>query len=159
MRPGRKSAWDTIIKPRLEQIKAWCRDGYTDKQICDALGTSVTTFCKYKAEKPELVDALKVTKEIADLTVENSLFKRAIGCEVTEIIEESIYVIDGEGRARPTGTVKRRKIVKQLPPDTTAGIFWSKNRQPEKWRDKHHHEITGENGGEIPIKWIKSDDD
>lgn len=159
MKVGRKSAWDTKIKPRLEEIKGWCRDGYTDDQISQRLGIHRDTFYKYKREKTELSDALKVTKEIADLTVENSLFKRATGCEVTEIIEESIYVIDSEGRARPTGTVKRRKIVKQLPPDITAGIFWSKNRQPEKWRDKHHHEITGEGGGEIPIKWIKSDDD
>ncbi len=27
-----------------------------------------------------------------------------------------------------------------VPPDTTAAIFWLKNRKPEEWRDKRHVE-------------------
>lgn len=153
MKKGRKSAWETILEPRLEEIKGWCRDGYTDKQICEALTISQETFCKYKRLKPELAEALKINKQIADLTVENSLYKRAIGCKVTEIIEDAEYIIGPDGTPRPTGRVKRRKIVKELPPDATSGIFWSKNRNPEKWRDKQQHEITGRAGG--PIETVR----
>lgn len=154
MKVGRKSAWDTKIAPRLEEIKGWCRDGYTDEQISQRLGIHRDTLYKYKREKTELSDALKGTKEAVDLAVENSLLKRAMGFEYEEETIEGIVGPNGE-------TIKKtRKIVKKhMAPDTTAQIFWLKNRQPEKWRDKHHHEITGEGGGEIPIKWIKSDDD
>lgn len=91
---------------------------------------------------------------MADLEIENCLFKRARGYEYEEETIEGIVGPNGE-------TIKKtRKIVKkQMAPDTTAQIFWLKNRQPEKWRDKHHHEITGSDGGPIPIIWIDDNDD
>lgn len=161
MKRGRKSSWDTKIKPRLEEIESWARDGLTDDQMAELLGIGRTTFYKFKAEKADLANALKINKEIADLRVENSLYQRAIGLEVTEIIEDSVYMVGEDGRARPVGRVKRRKIVKQLPPDTTAGIFWSKNRQPEKWRDSKNIEVCGrgDKAPAISINWIKSNDD
>ncbi|MDR8011858.1 terminase, partial [Escherichia coli] len=35
-------------------------------------------------------------------------------------------------------------LEKYYPPDTTAAIFWLKNRQKDKWRDKQEVEHTGE---------------
>jgi hypothetical protein len=29
-----------------------------------------------------------------------------------------------------------------VPPDVTAGIFWSKNRRPDRWRDTWHLEAA-----------------
>ena len=149
MKVGRKSAWDTKIKPRLEEIKGWCRDGLIDTQIAELLGVDKSTFWKYKAEKTELLEALKITKQIADLRVENSLYQRAIGCETTEIIEDTVYRVGDDGRARPIGDVKRRKIVKQIPPDTRACEKWIYNRMPDKWRDQYNIEVTGKDGGPI----------
>ncbi len=34
--------------------------------------------------------------------------------------------------------------IKHYPPDTTACIFWLKNRQRDKWRDRLDHEHSGE---------------
>jgi hypothetical protein len=34
------------------------------------------------------------------------------------------------------GEIITTKLTKHYPPDTTAAIFWLKNRQPGKWRDK-----------------------
>jgi hypothetical protein len=37
--------------------------------------------------------------------------------------------------------------VKHVAPDTTAQIFWLKNRRPEEWRDRqeiHHHLTSAE---------------
>lgn len=42
--------------------------------------------------------------------------------------------------------------LKYYPPDTTAAIFWLKNRQKDKWRDKVDHELTGKDGGAIQIE-------
>lgn len=148
MKRGRKSSWDVQIEPRLDEIAAWCRDGLTDKQIASNLSVSVTTLFKYKAEKPELVQALKKNKEIADLEVENALFKKAIGYEYKEVIDEVFGTPTGEfyddGKPKLTADrVRRRTITKVMPPDSTAQIFWLKNRQPEKWRDRKHTEHSG----------------
>lgn len=40
--------------------------------------------------------------------------------------------------------VVTKEITKEVPPDTTAIIFWLKNRQPQKWRDKQQVEMSGE---------------
>jgi ACT domain-containing protein len=56
---GRKSVYETHIEPRLKEIERWRKVGATVENICDALGVSKSTFCKYKNEKPEFADAYK----------------------------------------------------------------------------------------------------
>lgn len=129
------NAYTTKIQPRLEEIKQWCLDGHTDKEIYDALGISAETFYKHKREQPELSDALKQTKEIADNQVQDSLWKRANGYDTTE--EKVTY--DGDGCV-----IKREKTTKHIPPDPTSCIFWLKNRNPREWRDKQEIEHSGE---------------
>ena len=72
--------------------------------------------------------ALKRGKEVVDIEVENALFKRALGYTYTE---EKVEVSKENGRK----AVKTVQIVKHVMPDTTAQIFWLKNRMPE-WRDR-----------------------
>lgn len=38
-------------------------------------------------------------------------------------------------------------FIEHFPPDTTAMIFWLKNRQPDKWRDKRD---VGDDDGDAP---------
>lgn len=131
LKRGRKSYWEARIQPRLLEIAAWCRDGYTDKQICETIGISVVTFCKYKQTEIELIKVLKVNKQIADLTVENSLYKRAVGFSYEEITNETRTNKDGEIISRHI-----KKIKKIVLPDTTAQIFWLKNRKQKEWKDR-----------------------
>lgn len=133
-RGGRKSAYITKVEPRLEEIKAWARDGYTEHDMCKALGVSVPSFIKYKKEQVNLFNALKVNKAIADQTVENSLYMRANGYETQE---EKITT-------NPDGSKKIEITKKKVAPDTTACIFWLKNRKPKEWRDKQEIEHSGE---------------
>jgi hypothetical protein len=147
------SKWPEV-KEKLMQIEAWCRDGLTDEQIYHNLGISKDTFYRYKKEHNDLSDALKRGKEVIDIQVENSLLKRAMGYTYEEVTKESI--MDGE-----TGkyTLKVTKIVKkEVQPDTTAQIFWLKNRKPAEWRDKHEQEIEITGLPQIIIKRGGSDD-
>ena len=135
---GRKSRYISHIEPRLEEIAAWARDGLTDAQICELLNVATVTFIKYKKEKTELINALRITKGIADLRIENSLYKRALGFEYNE--ETTEFVNNGEGKA----IVKTKRVTKKyIPPDTRAADIWLRNRKPIEWREKLHIEHAG----------------
>jgi hypothetical protein len=80
---------------------------------------------------PELHDAVTNAKtEMFNPRVERALAERAIGYSVDV---EELFVIDGE--------IVRETVRKHYPPDVTACIYWTKNREPEKWRDVQRHEI------------------
>lgn len=83
--------------------------GATDKDIADAFGVSERTINQWKTDFEEFTSALKEGKVFADARVANALYNKALGYEKND---------------------------KHYPPDTTACIFWLKNRQPDKWRDK-----------------------
>lgn len=36
-----------------------------------------------------------------------------------------------------------KRVVRHIAPDTTAAIFWLKNRAPLNWRDKREHQLDG----------------
>ena len=116
-----KSKWDRV-KEKLILVEGWARDGLTDVQIANNLGISKTTFYKFKNEHSELSELLKKGKEDIDYQVENALLKRALGYKYDEITYEY-------GK-------ETKRVTKQVAPDTTAQIYWLKNRRPSKWKDK-----------------------
>lgn len=107
-------------------IEGWARDGLTDEQIASNMGVSRSTLNEWKKKYPDIQDSLKRGKEIVDRQVENALLKRALGYEYEEIKEKYEF---GELSER---TVTKKQVV----PDTTAQIFWLKNRKSKDWRDK-----------------------
>lgn len=104
--------------------------GATDAQLADAFGVSEGTVGNWKA-RPEFSVAVKKGKTIADAQVAESLFKRACGYSHTAV---KIFC-----DAR-TGKKEVIEYTEHYPPDTTACIFWLKNRQPALWRDGTRHE-------------------
>ena len=84
------------------------------------------TLYDWKNKFPEFSEAIKKGKEIVDIQVENALLKRALGYEY---MEERVEISEKDGR-------KVIQTVKTVIPDTTAQIFWLKNRRPDRWRDK-----------------------
>lgn len=97
--------------------------GGTDQDVMDALGIAKTTFYRWRNEFEEFRNSLKVGKTPADERVEMSLYRRALGYSHEE---DDIRAVNGEIVITPT--------IKHYPPDTTACIFWLKNRMPEKYR-------------------------
>lgn len=117
----------------LIKIEGWARDGLTDEQIAHNMGIGTSTLYNWKKEHLEIVESLKKGKEVIDRQVENALLKRALGYKYDEVtIEESD---DG---------FKKKIITKEVVPDTTAQIFWLKNRKSAEWRDKQVVEHEGE---------------
>ncbi len=112
-----------------EQALKLCKLGMTNEQLAEFFGVVVSTLYVWRDKHPQFSEALKFGKTFADAEVASKLFHRATGYEHPE---DDIRAVNGEIVITPT--------VKHYPPDTTAAIFWLKNRQPALWRDKREEE-------------------
>ena len=120
----------------LLQIEGWARDGLTDEQMCQNMGISKDTFYRWKSTYSAFSDALKKGKAPVDIQVENALLKRALGYEYEETVTEIVEEDDGSKKKHI------KKTTRHIPPDTTAQIFWLKNRRPDKWRDRIEQSVN-----------------
>ena len=124
MAKGKFQEW--LTPEGLLKIEGWARDGLIDEQIAQNIGIRAATLYEWKKRFPEISEALKRGKEVVDRQVENALLKRALGYEYEEVKEKF------EGGILTERTVTKKEVVA----DTTAQIFWLKNRKPDTWRDK-----------------------
>lgn len=133
MAKGKYEYWQT--EEGLTLLESWARDGLTDEQLAHNMGIARSTLNEWKNKFTGISDALKKGKAVVDIQVENALLKRALGYSYDEVtIEETADVM------------KRKVTTKTVAPDTTAQIFWLKNRKPEAWRDRRDIGATNENG-------------
>jgi transposase len=123
---GRPSPYDSKLHPKLAFWLA--QAGLTDEQIAEEIGIDGATLYRWKASKDEFREALKGGKATPDDEVEAALLRRAKGFKYVEGSKEKVAL-----------------------PDTTACIFWLKNRRPADWRDKRQHEVTQEMRGPLTI--------
>ena len=143
--------YDTHVRPKLLLVQAWARNGLIDKDIAKNLGISVASFHSYKKIHLEFLESLKRSKDEADVIVENSLYKRANGYTYDEITSELLTTVAADGSTSKDLTVT--KIVrKEVAGDTTAQIFWLKNRKPDDWRDRQNIEHTGKMSLDVDIE-------
>ncbi|KRG65173.1 terminase [Stenotrophomonas humi] len=119
---GRPSKYSQELDEQAERL---CRLGATDKDIAQFFGVTETTLNNWKLRHPSFLESLKRGKDEVDSQVEQSLFRRATG-----------YSHDDVHISSYQGAVTLTPIIKHYPPDPTAMIFWLKNRQPDRWRDK-----------------------
>ena len=110
----------------LLRIQGWARDGLTEAQICHNIGIGRTTLHRWKKACPALQEHLKKGREVVDILVENALLKSALGYTYDEVKTETF----------PDGTQKVTHTIKEVLPNSTAQIFWLKNRKPKEWRDR-----------------------
>ena len=184
MAKGKYEYW--LTPDGLLRLEAYARDGLTDEQIAHNMGISTATLYNYKRDYLEILEALKRGKEVVDVEVENALLKRALGYSYNEDkymsvpMEQSEYhekldeymnhykfghpeATDSElmlvrEQFPKTRTILVERKVKDVAPDTTAQIFWLKNRRPDKWRDKQDVEHSGQIGGVTIVNDIPKPD-
>lgn len=167
---GKYQEW--LTDEGLIKIEGWARDGLTDEQIAHNMGIAYSTLRTWRDKFSALSAALKRGKEIIDRQVENALLRRALGYEYIEKKYEQAKMSDEEYQLLQKVTVQKYKLehpeatmeeirlvelgvsryksvlveekMKEVVPDTTAQIFWLKNRKPTEWRDKQQVEHSGE---------------
>lgn len=108
-----------------DKAKRYAEAGATDREIAELFEVSERTLYRWKHTHPELAAALEVGKSAADARVEQSLYRRATGYSFDAV---KFHVVNG-------GVVET-SYVEHVAPDTTAAIFWLKNRKSDAWRDK-----------------------
>jgi hypothetical protein len=149
MAGGRPSGFKAEFTEQAEKL---AKLGATDMEIADFFEVDVRTINRWKISFPEFCQALKAGKDVADDKVIRSLFQRATGFE-----HEAVKIFMPANATEPIHTNYREFVV----PDTTACIFWLKNRRPDEWRDKQSNELSGPNGGpiqtqEVTVKFVKT---
>lgn len=138
-----------ITDDGLQLLAGWARSGLTDDQIAHNMNIAVSTLYEWKKRYSEISEALKKNKEAADMEVENALYKKATGIKETVLkafkLKRTIFGENGK-KIRDEEYIELAPEEVYVPPDTTAQIFWLKNRQPDKWRDKQEVEMSGNAG-------------
>jgi hypothetical protein len=133
------------FKPEFaKQVEKLALLGATDQEIADFFEIDVRTVYRWKHDHPEFCQALKAGKDVADERVERSLYQKAIGYE-----QDEVKIFMPAQAEAPVYAPYRAKIA----PDTTAAIFWLKNRRSQDWRDVSRQEQTGEGGGPVVFSW------
>ena len=118
-----------------EQAYKLCLLGAIDKDLADFFEVSEQTINAWKKKQPKFLESIKKGKAEADSNVAKSLYERATGYK-----HEDTHVSNYQGDITLT------KLTKHYPPDTTAGIFWLKNRKSDAWKDRQEIEHSGEIG-------------
>lgn len=132
---GRPTKYDPKYNDQVYKLALL---GATDKELADFFEVTESTLNLWKLKHPDFSESLKKGKVQADAQVGARLFERALGFEHDS---EEIKVVS---MGKEGSVVERVPIRKVYPPDTTAAIFWLKNRQSDKWRDKQEVQHSGE---------------
>lgn len=125
---GRKSVYDTVIFPNINKIEEWVKSGATEKQICEALGISISAFNVHK-EKMELKEALKKGRSSLVLDLRSEMIKKAF--KHTLETKKTYVTQDENGSTR-----KHTEITtKEVDGDTGALHLLLKNYDKDNWKN------------------------
>lgn len=141
---GRKKAYDYEDPMFLLEMEGYARDGVDNKKIAEILGLSEAQFSRNVSKYPQLAQAIQKGRRPLHVIVENSWYKRIVGCKVTT--ETLQYKIKEDGSEELVG---RTVVTQDLPPDAGAAKNWLMQKRPEIWNKQPHKvaatDPTGEN--------------
>lgn len=125
---GRPSKYESVFSKQAYKL---CLLGATDKDLAAFFEVDESTINNWKLEHPEFLESIKKGKVQADAEVANRLYRRAMGFK-----HKAVKFFQDKGE------ILKKEYTEIYPPDTTAAIFWLKNRQPQVWRDKQEIDHT-----------------
>jgi transcriptional regulator with XRE-family HTH domain len=128
---GPKSKFNEKLREAFVRL---AREGKTLEQIAEVCGVSKRTLTNWMGANKDLLLAVREARQVADELVEAALFSRAMGYSHPE---EKIFCSDGQ--------VVRAETQKHYAPDTQAAMFWLRNRQPKRWREKNDADVNVNN--------------
>ena len=115
-----------------------CLLGATTEELGTFFDVSTQTITHWLNQFPDFLAAVKRGKGLADGRVASSLFHRALG-----YTHKSVKIFQDHG------TSFEHEYIERYPPDPLSCIFWLKNRQPAKWRDRPASDAGGDRLDEV----------
>lgn len=120
-KPGPKEKYETCVKPYLDKIYQWLKEGYTDYSICEQLGIHQNTWIKYREQYSELSELYARARLERNKLVMNKMFQRACGEKVTLLKQ----------KATKDGQILDLVEEQYIPPDVNAADLYLRNNDPE----------------------------
>ena len=125
---GRKNKYETLVKPKFDEIKKLVDSGATDKEIITFLGINKSTFYDYINQFSDFSDLMRSNRMEKVEILKNTLFKKACGFQYEEK-KESINA---------NGENSTEVFTKTCLPSETAMLIllkhWDKNEDGStKW--------------------------
>lgn len=141
-----KGGRPTAFKPEYPDLaRKFCLLGAKNEDLARMFEVSDVTIDNWLKTNPEFLGAVKEGREVADATVAESLYRRAVGYSHPAV--KIHWDKDGEEY--------RAAYTEHYPPDTAAAFIWLKNRRKQDWRDKsevdvtHHHDASNLTDAEL----------
>ena len=158
----------------LTRLRSWARDGLTNEQIAKKIGVRRQTISEWSKKYPDIADALKKGKEVVDSEIEDSLIsvmkKHTITTTQYKMVKKddfnlkaerskfaNIYKLDHPDATKNEiliATAENVEVYEKIPisktvtevdPNTSAIIFWLKNRRPDVYRDQTFQKLNEAN--------------
>jgi hypothetical protein len=136
MAGGRKSKYETHVKPYFDDIKDALERGVEENKIAEGLGVSISSWCEYKNKYTEFAELFK-KKDVSDILrrLDSALLKSAEGYNYEE---KKVYITEGaDGKKKKHTEI----MTKHQPPNVTA-IFGAYNKyDPNYVKDRAYFEL------------------
>jgi hypothetical protein len=113
-------------------VKVIAMQGSTDSEIALMMGLDPKIVKAWRKMYPDFDKAIEEGRTAADLQVLEALHKKAVGYEYKK-----------EVVVRTKDDVFVQEVNHVVEPETNAIKFWLSNRDPKRWSEKRHMQITG----------------
>jgi len=118
---GRPCKYESHVKPYLDKIYEWLKQGYTDYSIAENLGIAHYTWIQYKEKYTELTEVYTRARTERNKLVMNKMFQRATGEKVAL----------RKQKATKDGDIVELIEEQYIPPDVNAADLFLRNNDPE----------------------------
>ena len=167
MSTGRQNKYDTHIKPSMDAISGWIRNGFTQQSIAGKVGVAWSTWKKHKAANEEFRKTVQEAEQNIVALAVNNLVKLMQGYsydeEHTEVRVPAPQLQGAQaGQAAPQRMIIKKTITKHITPNLGAICLILFNRDPEKWKDKReikHGGAIGHSGVLLTEKPLENTDE
>ena len=118
---GRPCKYDSHVKPYLDKVYEWLKDGYTDYSISNQLGIDQDTWIKYKKEYPILSELYARARTQRNCLVMNSMYSKANGLKASV---NKVKVLN-------SGDIIEYTEETYIPPDVNAADLYLRNNSDD----------------------------
>ena len=135
MSRGRKSKYEEVILPKLEEIKDLLAKGTSEKEIANYLGISYTTWKTHKRKIASFSAVVKESRGKAIEDLEKAMFNSALG--FTKTVKKAMklkeVVYENGKRLKEIERIEFYEEEIYIPPSVACAQFLLKNWAKDKY--------------------------